>query len=52
MLDVFVLYYDGYYFVDAQTRRNILQGLQEARSRLQRLQEDPNAKYIIIYCVL
>ena len=59
MLDAYVLYYDGYCtvyicycFVDAQTRRNILQGLQEARSRLQRLQEDPNAKYIIIYCVL
>ena len=41
-----------YYCVDAQTRRNILQDLQEARSRLQHLQEGPNAKYIIIYCVL
>ena len=36
----------------AQTRRNILQGLQEARSKLQRLQEDPNAKYMIVYCIL
>ena len=42
-------------FIDAQTRRNILQGLQEARSRLQRLQEDPNAKYLhlyLCYCML
>jgi len=36
------------YVVDAQTRRSILQGLQEARSRLQRLQEDPNAKYMLL----